>query len=145
MPMPSVMIRPPISAIGAGHDKGPVDGTPFSAPLPCLRVDDALGEVFRRVGLGRGEPRPGARCADRRRAFEAELRAGRQLCAAVGAPESQWRRALQAELRRGRVLLLAPGTFHAEPPGSGSGLRNRTESAHVAAESTSTCRTSLTA
>src|SRR6185295_16252249 len=81
----------------------------------ALGREDLLGEVLGRVGFRRSEPRRGVGRADRRRALEAELRPAGQLCAAVGAPESQRRRALQAELRLGRVLLLAPGTLHPSP------------------------------
>jgi hypothetical protein len=79
----------------------------------ALGGEDLLGEVLRRVGLGRGRRTRGGLRPHRRPALMAELVAGRVRGAAGGAGNVEARPTLAAEFHGGRVLMLAPGTRQA--------------------------------
>jgi len=99
-------------AFQVGEEHGDVLALTFQG---CFRREDALGEVLRRVGLGRAEPRSRGRRDGqprRLRALGAELRRRRELPAALRARARQGRGALLAELRARLVLVLAPWAFH---------------------------------
>src|SRR5215471_8702221 len=68
----------------------------------ALRAQDLLGEMLRRVRLGRDMPRSCGR-SDRLTAFEAEARIGRQRCCAASAGQAESAATPKAELRVRRV------------------------------------------
>jgi hypothetical protein len=72
-----------------------------------LRGEDALGEMLRRVGLGRAEAGPIGRRGERGAALAAELLPRRVLGAAARAPPGEARAALAAELLRGGIAVPA--------------------------------------
>jgi hypothetical protein len=89
-----------------------------------LRVQDAFGQVPRRVRLGRGEAQGRGVCRRRARScrmstLRAELGRRGKLRPAADARPRQGCRALLAELRTGTVIVLAPGTLHPDPLGDG--------------------------
>src|SRR5262249_3802402 len=79
----------------------------------CLRGENLLGQVPRRVRLGRWRTnrRDGAD-GHRLATLQAEARGRGELCATRSACECEARSALEAELRLRRILLLAARTFH---------------------------------
>jgi hypothetical protein len=84
---------------------------------PGLRGEDLVGEVLRRVALGRGETllRIGLR-RGRLAALVAEPGARRQPVPARRASQTQTGAASEAEVGLARVLVLAPGALHAGKP-----------------------------
>ena len=79
------------------------------------RGEDSLGEVTRRVGIGRRRPRrvlERRRGGDRRAAGVTELGAGWQGCPTGRARQRQRLAALEAEARAGRVLVVTAPALH---------------------------------
>ena len=86
-----------------------------------LGVQDALGQVLRRVGIRRAEAGGRAGGLDGQGALGAELGGGGQRRPAAAAVGAQLHAAVDAIVRAGRVLLLTATTLHARgyPPCGG--------------------------